>query len=162
MTVSDLERVLEWRNHPDVRQFMLTRREIGLDEHREWFQRCLQTGSRHLFIFQCQNVDLGFVGFSAVPEQQASEWGFYLAPDAPKGTGSKLGDSAIRHAFDSLKVHKIFGHTLGGNVRGIRFHRRMGFREEGLLREHHFDGERHQDIVCFGLLRDEWRSHSVD
>jgi UDP-4-amino-4,6-dideoxy-N-acetyl-beta-L-altrosamine N-acetyltransferase len=156
MTESDLEQVLEWRNHPDVRRHMITRREIGMDEHREWFQRCQRTGSRQLLLFQCQGVDLGFVGFSRVQDQRASEWGFYLAPGAPKGTGNKLGGAAVRHAFELLNVHKIFGHTLGTNTRGIRFHQRMGFRVEGLLREQHFDGEQYQDVVCFGLLRDEW------
>jgi UDP-4-amino-4,6-dideoxy-N-acetyl-beta-L-altrosamine N-acetyltransferase len=73
-----------------------------------------------------------------------------------------LGAEALRYAFEMLKVHKVFGQTIGGNIRGIRFHRRMGFREEGVLREQHFDGEQYHDIVCFGLLRDEWSRNRTD
>jgi len=162
MLASDLEQVLEWRNHHDVRRYMFTQREIGIDEHSEWFHRCQQTGSRLLLLFGCQDVDLGFVGFTPAQERQSSEWGFYLAPSAPSGSGKMLGAEALRYAFEMLKVHKVFGQTIGGNIRGIRFHRRMGFREEGVLREQHFDGEQYHDIVCFGLLRDEWSRNRTD
>ncbi|WP_230714510.1 GNAT family N-acetyltransferase [Marinobacter shengliensis] len=37
MTESDLEQVLQWRNHPEVRRYMYTTHEIRLEEHSKWF-----------------------------------------------------------------------------------------------------------------------------
>jgi RimJ/RimL family protein N-acetyltransferase len=67
-----------------------------------------------------------------------------------------LGVTALHHAFGVLGVHKVSGQALDFNTASIRFHERLGFRREGLLREHHFDGERYHDILCFGLLDHEW------
>jgi hypothetical protein len=39
MRESDLETLLRWRNHPDVRKCMLSQHEITLAEHRAWFDR---------------------------------------------------------------------------------------------------------------------------
>jgi UDP-4-amino-4,6-dideoxy-N-acetyl-beta-L-altrosamine N-acetyltransferase len=157
MSSDDLALVLAWRNHPDIRSHMLSQREIAPDEHRRWFERSVETGLNDLLIFESEGGPMGFVSFRLPGEGGVSEWGFYTAPHAPKGTGRQLGAAALQHGFAALKLHKIVGRTLAGNERSIQFHRRFGFQQEGVLRQQHFDGERHHDIVCFGLLRTEWR-----
>ena len=87
-----------------------------------------------------------------------ADWGFYAAPDAPKGTGRKLGASALTYAFARLELHKVCGQALDFNERSIHFHLRLGFQQEGVLREQHFDGEQYHGIVCFGLLATEWQA----
>ena len=156
MTAADLALVLEWRNHPDVRSCMLSQLEISLEEHRQWFDRSLETDSKRLLIFENEAEPMGFVSFN-LAGGGVSEWGFYVRPHAPKGTGTQLGIAAIRYGFDDLKLQKICGRVLGGNDRSIRFHEKLGFKREGVLREHHFDSGHYQDIVCFGLLRREWK-----
>jgi hypothetical protein len=47
---------------------------------------------------------------------------------------------------------------VAGNVRGRRAHERLGFREEGLLREQVFKGGRYIDVVRAGLLADEFNA----
>jgi RimJ/RimL family protein N-acetyltransferase len=37
MEHDDLERVLAWRNHPEIRRYMYTQHEITWDEHLRWF-----------------------------------------------------------------------------------------------------------------------------
>jgi UDP-4-amino-4,6-dideoxy-N-acetyl-beta-L-altrosamine N-acetyltransferase len=157
MAFDDLARVLEWRNHPSIRGFMLSQRQISPEEHRCWFEQCVESGSKQLLIFESDAEPMGFVSFNSPDLGGVSEWGFYAAPNAPKGTGRKLGAAAIQHAFSDLKLHKICGKTLRSNERSIRLHQKLGFRREGVLREQHFAGERYHDIVCFGLLRIEWR-----
>jgi RimJ/RimL family protein N-acetyltransferase len=56
-----------------------------------------------------------------------------------------------------MGMYKLSGETLGHNERSIRLHRFLGFKEEGVLREQHFDGTAYRDIICFGLLEREWR-----
>jgi len=37
---------------------------------------------------------------------------------------------------------------------------RLGFQREGVLRQQHFDGQQYHDVVCFGLLANEWH-HAI-
>jgi len=157
MAHTDLERVLAWRNHPDVRQYMYTQNEISLDEHLRWFERSLQDARKHLLIFEFNDQPLGFVNFSELDGGGIADWGFYAAPDAPKGIGRRLGQAALDHAFNKLKLHKICGQALAYNERSSRFHQNLGFQQEGILREQHYDGERYQNVICFGLLSCEWQ-----
>ena len=156
MTHADLEAVLAWRNHPAVRGYMYTRREIGLDEHARWFERVSADAARHLLVFERDGIPQGFVQFHRTAPGEIAEWGFYAAPDAPAGTGRLLGQCALDHAFGFLALHKVCGQALAFNEKSVRFHLRLGFRQEGVLREQHFDGREYHDIVCFGLLAAEW------
>lgn len=161
MTTADLEEVLAWRNHPDVRSFMYTTHEISRDEHRNWFERTNLDPTVHLQIFERVGKAVGFVNISKTRSPQVAAWGFYLSPEAPKGTGRALGEAALKFAFDELKFHKLCGQVLRFNERSIAFHKRLGFLEEGCLREQHFDGTNYHDVVCFGLLANEWQPQQV-
>lgn len=159
MIHQDIKRVLVWRNHEQVRKFMYTQHEIGLAEHTRWFERASQDDSRHLLIFESNFVPLGFVNLHQIAPGGVADWGFYTAPDAPKGTGRQLGQAALEYAFSRAGLHKICGQALAYNERSIRFHLRQGFQQEGFLREHHFDGQRFHDVLSFGLLASEWQAN---
>lgn len=160
MTQEDLERVLRWRNHPEVRRYMYTQHEIGPDEHRRWFEQAAQDPARHLLVFEWDDEPLGLVNFHQIAAGCIADWGFYAAPEAPKGTGRRLGQAALQYAFAEADLHKVCGRSLAYNERSIRFHRSLGFVQEGILRQQHFDGEHYHDVVCFGLLASEWRPNS--
>ena len=162
MTQADLRRVLNWRNHPEVRRYMYTQHEITLDEHRKWFESASFDDTRHLLIFEKDKEPLGFINISEMKSGGIADWGFYLSPQAPKGTGQELGESALNYAFKDASLHKICGQVLGFNQRSIEFHLRLGFKQEGILRYQHFDGQNYHDVVCVGLLASEWLAQKRD
>jgi len=157
MRLDDLEQVLAWRNHPDVRRYMYTQHEIALSEHTRWFERASQDAARHLLIFECDGVAQGFINLHEIAPGGIADWGFYAAPEAAKGIGRQLGYSLLRHAFGELGLHKICGQALAFNERSIQFHLRLGFQQEGVLRDQHFDGQQYHAVVCFGLLAADWQ-----
>ena len=158
MATADLEQVLAWRNHPEIRRYMYTTHEIGLDEHRAWFERASQDARKHLLIFESGGEARGFVNLSELSALGIADWGFYVAPDALKGTGLKLGVAALQYAFEKIGLHKVCGQALDFNERSIRFHGRLGFKQEGVLRDQHFNGEGYCSIVAFGILSHEWKT----
>lgn len=157
MTQEDLERVLTWRNHEDVRRYMYTQHEISLAEHTSWFERASQDSNRHLLVFECNAMPLGFINLHQIAPGGVAEWGFYVAPDATKGTGRQLGEAALRYAFTHVGLHKLCGQALAYNERSIKFHSSLCFQQEGILRDQHFDGQNYHDVVCFGLMASEWQ-----
>lgn len=157
MASDDLPLVLSWRNHPEVRRYMFTQHEISLQEHESWFYKACQDPKRSLLIIEEGMQPLGYVQLNKVMRQGVADWGFYLRPDAPKGSGIKLGVVALNYAFEFLNLHKVCGQAVESNQRSINFHQRLGFTHEGILREHQpIDGVYHS-LFCFGLLAREWK-----
>lgn len=156
---ADLEQVRAWRNHPDIRAFLFTRHEITPEEHRRWYEAATADPGRHLLVYEEASQPLGFVSFAATRSPSVADWGFYAAPGAARGTGGRLGTAALAYAFDVLRLHKVCAEVLAGNAASLRFHEKLGFRREGVLREQHFDGDCYQDVVRYGLLAAEWQAH---
>ena len=154
----DLSALLAWRNHPLVRNFMLSQHEIQADEHRDWFARSSSDVTQRLLIIEEDREPIGFAQFSGVTERGISDWGFYARPDAPKGVGTKLGFAALEYAFIELRLHKVCGQAISGNSASIALHRKLGFSEEGVLREQRRIEGKYHSLICFGLLENEWQT----
>lgn len=162
VTEQDLPMVLEWRNHADVRRYMFTQHEISLDEHRNWFAKASQDLSRCLLIVEENKQAIGYVQFSRVEDGGVADWGFYARPDAPKGSGRKLGVIALNHAFGPLKLHKVCGQAIESNQASIAFHQCLGFALEGVLRDQKRINGTYHSLHCFGLLAADWQFKAVE
>lgn len=158
LNLADLSMLLRWRNHPEVRRYMYSQHEISMAEHSAWFERSSVDPACNLLIFEQNQVPHGFINIRQQGEGRVAEWGFYAAPDAPKGTGKRLGEAALTYAFGDAGLHKLCGRALSFNERSLQFHMSLGFQQEGILRQQHFDGQNYQDVVCFGLLASEWQA----
>lgn len=157
MTEDDLEQVLSWRNHAEVRKFMFDSREIRMDEHRRWFRQTQEKSTSSLLLLEADGVPKGFMNISRLEKDSPiAEWGFYASPGAAKGTGRTLGRLSLQFAFSELNLHKVCGRVLSFNEKSLRFHESMGFSEEGVLRDQYFDGEEFFDVISFGMLSKEW------
>ena len=154
----DLSMVLSWRNHPDVRRYMLTQHEITLQEHCNWFDLVQHDKTRQQLIVLDDSAPLGFVQFSSVNHGGIAYWGFYARPDAPKGSGRKLGQAALKYAFNDLGLYKVCGQAIESNVASIEFHQKLGFTEEGRLREQQRIEGIYHTLFCFGLLAKDWQA----
>lgn len=148
--------VLVWRNHPEIRRFMLTQHEISLTEHARWFETASKDLTRRLLIVEENENPFGFINFSGISRDAVANWGFYAAPDMPKGTGRKLGNAAMEHAFGTMSLHKVCGQALDFNLASINLHLKLGFVQEGRLREQHKIDDKYHDLICFGLLSQDW------
>jgi len=158
MKEEDLEQVLAWRNHPEIRRYMYNKDEISLKEHTRWFYQESRDPEKRLLIFSIGTSPLGFVKIHQIANGGIGEWGFYVAPGSPKGSGNQLGKSAIEYAFNEVGLRKLCGYVLVFNQRSVQFHLKLGFCQEGLLRKQHFDGQQYHDVVFLGLLLSDWLS----
>ena len=156
MTEDDLLMVLEWRNHSDVRRFMFSPHKITLAEHSEWFAIASHDTTRRLLIVEISKQALGFVQFSQVVEGATADWGFYVSPGAPKGSGRMLGVAALNYAFDTLKLKKVSGQVISSNQPSIAFHQRMGFALEEVLPKKQLNNGTYCSLHCFEMLATDW------
>lgn len=156
----ELEMMLAWRNAPNVRANMYTRHEIGLQEHLKWWERVQLRDDQQYFMYEFDGKPAGIVGFTDLDVvNSVSSWAFYAAPDAPKGTGSRMEFLALDYAFQTMKLHKLACEVLAFNSAVIKLHQKFDFKIEGVLREHHLVDEEYVDVYRLGLLSREWGEH---
>ncbi|MGW4913764.1 GNAT family N-acetyltransferase [Streptomyces sp. NPDC004270] len=68
----------------------------------------------------------------------------------------------LRFMFGERRYHKCQARIFAHNEASLALHRRLGFVEEGRLRDHVFFAGRHEDLVVMGLLAVEFAQlHSM-
>ncbi|MDB6443495.1 UDP-4-amino-4,6-dideoxy-N-acetyl-beta-L-altrosamine N-acetyltransferase [Pseudomonas sp. 21TX0197] len=160
IAASELELMLAWRNAPNIRANMYTRHEISLEEHLAWWARVQLRDDQLYFMYEINGKPMGIVGFNDLSITNAvSSWAFYAAPEAPKGTGSKMEFLALDYAFNDMRLHKLVCEVLAFNESVIKLHKKFNFQIEGVLREHHLIDGRYVDVFRLGILSREWESH---
>jgi len=92
------------------------------------------------------------------PVHLSIEIGYILF--APGLQGTRGGTEALylvaRHAFEHLGCRRCEWRSDSRNEASIRAATRLGFREEGILRQHMIVKMRNRDTVVFSLLDGEW------
>lgn len=154
----DLKTVLSWRNDLRVRSHMFNSDLITASEHMAWFKSSALDLSRCQLLVLRQDIPFGFAQFHISRCKAVADWGFYVDPNGPKGQGQALGRSVLSFGFNKLQLLRVTAKVLSENTRSIVFHERMGFRNEGNLRSHHFAESGYKDIHLFGLLAREWKN----
>ena len=85
-----------------------------------------------------------------------ADWGFYLAPDAPRGSGLTLGAVPLDYAFRQLGIDKVIGQVMESNQRSAALHARLGFRRTGSFTRACNDGLNSMDMLQFELSAVQW------
>ena len=87
-----------------------------------------------------------------------AEIGCELHPNyGRRGIMSEAISAVLAFGFIDLGLHRIEANPLAENTPSINLLRKLGFKQEGVLRQRHYFRGRFEDQVYFGLLRDEGR-----
>lgn len=73
-----------------------------------------------------------------------------------QGFGMDMMQTILEACFGGWGVHRIGVRVEEGNERALALYRRLGFKEEGRLRQAAFRDGRHQDVLLLGQLAAEW------
>jgi UDP-4-amino-4,6-dideoxy-N-acetyl-beta-L-altrosamine N-acetyltransferase len=161
MSDEDLDLVLTWRNSPRVRENMYTNHVITTEEHQRWFEKASRDPSKRLLMCVDESgIAVGVVTFSDIdPLHKTATWGFYSGESDRRGVGSEMGRLALDFAFENLGLEKLNGEVLGFNMPSVDFHRKHGFRVEGIFRAQYIrDGVAH-DVYRLAHFRRDWLEH---
>ena len=161
MEYRDLALVLLWRNSIKIRNLMINTQVITEGDHQNWFATKINDKNVRLLIYEVDSVPRGFIKIEVTEATNTAEWGFYLSPDAQRGTGYEMGRQTLNYVFLKLGIHKLCGQVLSCNLASQRFHKKLGFVEEFVIRKPRFPSNEFVDVHCFGLVRKNWREFAV-
>ena len=177
----DLAFIQRWRNHPDVR-IPLTDTDIRngeqMDEYLE--EQISETGSINLLV--CTDTasatdesnrsedgssgsdhenDPEPVGEVAIPwvrDTHGSGMLMYWIAPAHQGHGyaTEAAELVVDHAFRERRLNKVWAHVLESNTGSQRVLEKLGFTQEGRLRQNCFIDGDFEDAYHYGLLAEEW------
>jgi ribosomal-protein-serine acetyltransferase len=108
----------------------------------------------------CDGAVAGILGLEPIDWTHRSTSVGYWLGERYQGRGimTRAVGAAVDHAVSVWKLNRIEIRAAEENARSRAIPRRLGFREEGVLREAERVGDRYLDIVVYSMLDSEWRS----
>ena len=124
----DAEKILTWRNHPEIRRWMVNADPIPQAEHNRWMDGVLRGETSAAY--RIMTLDAGFTYLTSIdPALGSAHWGGYLAPDVKRGAGCGFAMLFLMGlvAFDDLEL-EILRITAKGSNPVLSMYVRFGFK----------------------------------
>ena len=159
LAADDKDRLLTWRNSPEVAAYMYTDHQIQADEHARWFAGIEGDARRAYWIIEMDGEPVGLANFYDIDRRNSRcAWAYYLAEPTVRGRG--IGGYVellmIDRAFGEFGLNKLWCEVLESNRGVVRMHQRFGFTEEARFRRHVLKNGVWEDVLGLGLLAEEW------
>jgi ribosomal-protein-serine acetyltransferase len=151
-------------NRKHLKPFMAWVEKLtSVEDTRKWVRDCLESQAKktsfNATIWENGRF-VGGLGFHHIhTDRRYGEIGYWLAKEAQgRGIMTCACRALVCFGFDALSLHRAEIRCDPDNVRSRAIPKRLGFREEGVLREslERWDGVM-RDAVVYGLLAHEWK-----
>jgi RimJ/RimL family protein N-acetyltransferase len=162
----DVDRILEYRNLPEVTRWLL-RTEVEPDAFRAAWRRAIEDPDDHVRAVTLDGRVIGTVSLDVVdgmgqpgmPPRTEAHLGYTFDPAyAGHGYATEAAAAMIAYAFGQLGVRRITAGCFADNLASVRILEKVGMRRE----QHGVADSWHAELgwidgYTYGLLADEWR-----
>jgi len=166
----DLEKFVEWVNDPEVTRGLTLFLPMSSIDEEKWFETAMQKPQvEKPLVIDIKDGDewrvignSGFFDFDWIA--RSAEVGIMIGDKSVwnQGYGTETMRLLLRHAFQTLNLHRVFLRVHSDNVYAIRTYEKVGFVHEGRLRQVVYrDGEYH-DLLMMSILHTEWDSRQKE
>jgi RimJ/RimL family protein N-acetyltransferase len=158
----DLKNSVAWLNNTAVTRFLNHMRPWSLIEERAWLERIMRNEDPSSVTFVIETPDGEYVGSVGLvhidPKNRSAEAGIVIGrtEEWGRGLGTDAMKTLLRHAFEELNLHRVALRVYSFNERGLRSYRKLGFSEEGRLREALFRHGAWHDVILMAILQGEF------
>ncbi len=163
---SDISLFLRWFNDPEVIRYLLSYLPITETMEEKFIEEAISGRDKthvNFVIEAIENDKTKPIGATALTKidhrSQTAELAIALGEIEYWGKeyGAEAARLIIEYGFNQLNLNRIESRVFGPNQRSLKLHQKLGFIREGVQRQAFYKNGEYMDIVCFGLLRKEWK-----
>ncbi len=169
LDVSHVDNIMGWVNDPEIVGNLATfaGKPLTRDDELRWIERVKASTEDVVFSIFAADDDryLGQIGLHQIfRRSQVGRLSVIVAEKREMGRG--VGSAAIASLLDvafadansgGQGLHKVWLMVFAKNTRARRTYGRLGFVEEGCLRDEYFHDGAWHDMIRMSLLSPEWR-----
>lgn len=164
----DLSKTLSWRNDPVIAEKTLgSRFPVTVDMEENWYQGgdFVEFSTKIIFAIDLKS-DNSIVGYTHLSKidwiSKTCFFGMVIGDpkSQKKGYGSEAMHILFRYAFNTLNLRKVCLEVVCHNHEALSAYKKIGFYEEGLLKNQVFSNNKYHDVCLMGLLKESFISNT--
>jgi UDP-4-amino-4,6-dideoxy-N-acetyl-beta-L-altrosamine N-acetyltransferase len=163
LETEDAPTLVPWLNDPEVSRFLARYRPVTLAEEVD-FLRHINDSPTDLVLgiaLRAEDRLVGAIGLHQMDiRSRNAKFGIFIGDRNwwGKGCGTEATRLIVRHAFETLNLHRVSLHVYEYNERALKVYQKVGFRIEGRLRQDTFREGQYWDTIVMAVLREEWEA----
>ena len=150
---------VKWYNDPVINKTLIIDEPLELEKSLAWIDKAIADDSRADFIIEDENGEpAGIVGLVGIDRKHGLAECFCIIGERKfwgKGIATIAHSLLFQWAFEELGLHKIWAVIYTNNPAIEKVVERLGFKNEGTLREEKLIHGQRIDLYRIGLLRQE-------
>jgi RimJ/RimL family protein N-acetyltransferase len=104
---------------------------------------------------------IGSIGLILNGVDHHGELGYWIGrPYWNNGYATEAAERVVHHAFQSMKLHRIFALHMTRNPASGRVMQKIGMQHEGVLRDHRYKWGRYEDLILCGMTKHDYAANS--
>lgn len=157
--LEDSEIVRKWRFDFDNYDYFYEFTPISRYSNEIWVQNTLKKQSEINFIIEDNksNTPIGMISIINIDcRNQKCEMGRVLIGNKKfrgKGIGLEGVNLLINYAFNHLNMRKVYCEVFADNAIALSLYKKVGFLEEGVLKEHIYKNGQFKDIILMAKIK---------
>jgi RimJ/RimL family protein N-acetyltransferase len=167
---SDIPKLVEWLNDPEVRRYLSTDLPVSHANEEQWFENMLKLpANEQPFGIEIREIEpevanerwrlIGNCSFMNINWTiRSAEVGIFIGEKScwNKGYGAEVMSLLLKFGFNNLNLNRIYLRVDDANKGGIRAYEKAGFVHEGRFRQGTFQNGKYSDMLLMSVLRAEW------
>lgn len=161
---SDLALINQWRNDREIQRWLVSPfRFVGEEVDQKWFDTYLDRRANNIRLAICESETGNAIGAVYLLNidwvARSGEFGILIGEKTSqsRGAGEFATRSMLNHAFADMNLHRADLNVLPGNERAIRLYKKVGFVEEGRLKQAIFKDGEYIDLIHMSILSREYK-----
>lgn len=155
--LEDAEKIVQWRNSEQVKQFFIYQNNLTVDNQKEWINTKVASGEVIQFIIMEKETQkgIGTVYLRDVDRcMNKAEYGIFIGEESARGNGygTQVAKLMIKYAFEELNLHRLYLRVFQENERAIKSYLNAGFEIEGVFKDDVFIRNNYRNIVWMGII----------
>ena len=164
----DIEWLREQRNDPSMRRYFREWKDITKAKQEAWYEsRGNNSDPNHVYFKILMKREgnhgevftrlVGCCGLHYVDWRlRSAEFGVFLSKEARgKGIAKEALQIMFDFGFKEMNLHKIWCEVYDNNT-SVEFYRKLGFVDEGVLRDNYFCEGKYGNSIVMSILEHEW------
>jgi [ribosomal protein S5]-alanine N-acetyltransferase len=100
---------------------------------------------------------IGSIGLIINKRFNHAELGYWIGKKYwNNGYCTEAARAMFEFAFNQLDLNKVIANHISRNSSSGKVMRKIGMKKEGLLKEHVIKWDKYEDVVIYGILKEEW------
>jgi [ribosomal protein S5]-alanine N-acetyltransferase len=160
----DSIKINKWRNDDEVQSLTGGNKYfVSLAKEKKWVDELIFDNSKNIYLAICLKETSEMVGYTGIRDidwrNRKVEWTALVIGDREcrsKGYATEATLLLLDYVFLELGIHRLTGYSLKSNKSSLKLFEKLGFKQDGVLRESVFKSNSYHDNIVFSLLKYEY------